>query len=98
MALTAASKQATYTFFVAGLISRLAENLAVGGHARWANTLLAITIPSTIAIELTYLVHSMRGTPEPFLSTLPTIVSAAPGFYYMARQAQNEQDEDPLTE
>ncbi len=34
---------------------------------------LAILLPSAVAVGLTFLMHSLKGTPEPFYSTLPTI-------------------------
>jgi len=79
-ALPAALKQAIYTFFVAGFILRLCENLAIQKSLGQLAFPLAVVIPSSIAIGLTYLLHSLKGTPEPFYSTLPTILMAFPSF------------------
>jgi len=79
-ALPAALKQATYTFFVAGFILRLCENLVIQKSLGQLAFPLAVVIPSSIAIGLTYLLHSLKGTPEPFYSTLPTILMAFPSF------------------
>jgi len=80
-ALPAALKQATYTYFVAGFITRLAENLAVRLEPAALALGAAVLVPSCIAIGLTFGLHSMRGTPEPLQSTLPTLVSAPPAFF-----------------
>jgi hypothetical protein len=79
-ALPAAAKQAAYTFFVAGFVVRLCENLAVKLNPTGLAMISATLIPSCVAIGLTYLVHSLRGTPEPFFSTLPTLLLAPPSF------------------
>lgn len=83
-ALPAALKQATYTFFVAGFILRLCENFSVHPQLGVMALPLAVLIPSSIAIGLTYIMHSLKGTPEPFYSTLPTILMAFPSFYVWA--------------
>ena len=41
-----------------------------------------------MAVGFTYLVHSLKGTPEPFLSTLPTMVIAPPAFVWLAWKRQ----------
>lgn len=79
-ALPAALKQATYTYFVAGFITRLGENLAVRLDPAPVALLAAVAVPSAIAISLTFGLHSLRGTPEPLYSTLPTVISAPPAF------------------
>ena len=89
-ALPAALKQATYTFFVAGFIVRLCENLAVRIRARQVALCLATLIPASAAIGLTYLVHSLRGTPEPFQSTLPTMLIAPPTMFWWGKRTRTE--------
>lgn len=79
-ALPAALKQATYTFFVAGFILRLCEKISMDQGLGVFALPLAVILPSSIAIGLTYLMHSLKGTPEPFYSTLPTILMAFPSF------------------
>lgn len=79
-ALPAALKQFTYTFFVAGFILRLCETLSIHPGLGAFALPLAVLIPSAVAIGLTYLMHSLKGTPEPFYSTLPAILMALPSF------------------
>lgn len=79
-ALPAALKQAIYTFFAAGFIVRLCEKLVQKKSLGAMAFPLSIIIPSAIAILLTYLLHSLKGTPEPLYSTLPTLVMAPPSF------------------
>lgn len=87
-ALPAALKQATYTFFVSGFILRLCERLA-RNHALGVMALpLATLVPSAIAIGLTYLMHSLKGTPAPFYSTVPTILMVFPSFAVWGWRAQ----------
>ncbi|MBU2649927.1 MAG: hypothetical protein KKA81_03255, partial [Bacteroidetes bacterium] len=54
------------------------ENLAVGINQSFLAVFLAILIPSTVSILLVYGLHSLRGTPEPFYSTLPTLFLILP--------------------
>jgi hypothetical protein len=87
-AATAALKQAAYTFLFGGLIVRLCKSLAtrrrVAARLRMA---LATAIPSVITIVLVYAVHSLEGTPEPLLSTVPAAVLGPPSFAVFARRA-----------
>ncbi len=81
---TAAMKQAAYTFFFAGFITRNNEKLAIKGESRARAIITATVVSSCMAIGFTYLVHSLKGTPEPFLSTLPTIILAPLAFFGLA--------------
>jgi hypothetical protein len=83
-ALTAAMKQAAYTFFFGGLIIRLLYFLALKIDSKWPALIWSVVLVSTLTIILVYLVHSLKGTPRPFESTLPTIILAPPGFFYLA--------------
>ena len=85
---TAALKQATYTFFVAGFIVKNNERLALKWQAPAVSMLLAATVSSCLAVGLTFLVHSLKGTPEPILSTLPTALMGPPGFFVLAWRAR----------
>jgi hypothetical protein len=93
-ALPAALKQATYTFFVSGLIVRLCERLAKNRTLGWMALPLATLVPSAIAIGLTYLMHSLKGTPEPFYSTVPTALMVFPAFAVWGWRAQRSTDEN----
>jgi hypothetical protein len=83
-ALPAALKQAAYTFFAAGFIVRLCENLVVKKALGVIAFPLAVIIPSLVAIGLTFLVHSLKGTPLPLHSTIPTMLMAPPAFMVWA--------------
>jgi hypothetical protein len=83
-ALTASAKQAAYTLLAGGLLMRLTENIASSISKNWLAILLATFIPALFAVTLTYGVHSLKGTPEPFNSTIPTIVMAPFGFLWWA--------------
>jgi len=87
-AFPAALKQATYTFFVAGFIVRNNERLARRLAAPAASLLLAATVSSCLAVGLTFLVHSARGTPEPVRSTLPTALIGPPSFLLLGWRAR----------
>lgn len=89
---TAALKQATYTFFAAGFIAKNNERLACRWPSVPRSLLLAVTVSSSIAIGLTYLVHSLKGTPEPLLSTVPTMLFAPPGFLALGWRARRQRD------
>ena len=74
LGLIAAGKQALYTFFFGALFVKMAENLAVQRKRRLFAVLRGGIIPAVLTSALTYVLHSVKGTPEPFNSTLPTIV------------------------
>ena len=87
-ALPAALKQTIYTFFVSGFILRLCERLARNNALGVMSLPLATLVPSAIAIGLTYLMHSLKGTPAPFYSTVPTILMVFPAFAVWGWRAQ----------
>jgi len=98
-ALPAALKQAAYTFFVAGFIVRNNERLARRLTAPAASLLLAATVSSCLAVGLTFLVHSARGTPEPVRSTLPTALIGPPSFLLLGwRARRHASDAAPASE
>ncbi len=88
LAAAAALKQGTYTFFAAGFIARNNERLARRLARPVPSLLLATTVSSCVAVGLTFLVHSLKGTPEPMLSTLPTAVIGPPSFLMLGWRAR----------
>ena len=89
-ALVAATKQGTYTFFAGGFVTRNNERLAMKLENRWLSLAYAVAVNSTIAVGLTFLVHSLKGTPEPLWSTLPTLVMSIPGFAALGWREQRK--------
>lgn len=83
-ALTASSKQAAYTLLAGGIMMRLTENIASFFSKDWLAIALATFVPSIIAVMLTFGVHSLKGTPEPLNSTIPTMAMAPFGFLWWA--------------
>lgn len=79
--LSAALKQAVYTFFFGGFIIKLCETLAKRADKRFIGILLGTLIPTCLALTATFTVHSLKGTPEPYWSTLPTLLTAPPAFF-----------------
>jgi hypothetical protein len=77
-AITAALKQGIYTAIFGGIIMRLSGYFATRIKNRFAALAAAMIIPSVIAISLTFCVHSMKGTPEPVGSTIPTAIFVIP--------------------
>jgi hypothetical protein len=76
--ITAALKQGVYTFLFGGSIMKLCENIALNVKNSWQAVSLAILVPSAISILLTYGVHSLKGTPLPLESTIPTAIFVIP--------------------
>jgi hypothetical protein len=83
-AFTAATKQAVYTFLFGGIMIKLLYRLVVIIKPKIPAMIFSTLSVSLLTILLVYLVHSMKGTPKPFYSTLPTIVFAPPGFFALA--------------
>lgn len=86
----AAAKQAAYTFLMAGTNLKLAENLAIRIKPLFWSYLLAILTPSIITGLATYLVHSLKGTPEPFASTVPTLILGPPSIAIFVYQKKKQ--------
>ncbi len=83
-ATTAALKQAAYTFLFGGMLIRILYGLVLSIKNRplaIATSTLSVAI---LTIVMVYIVHSIKGTPRPFESTLPTIIMAPPGFMVLA--------------
>jgi hypothetical protein len=72
--LTAALKQGTYTFFFGGVLMKSCEILATIIQKRTLAILLSMLLPSIFTLLLTFAMHSLKGTPKPFESTLPTLI------------------------
>ncbi|MFC1648562.1 hypothetical protein ACFL1B_03805 [Nanoarchaeota archaeon] len=89
-ATTAGAKQFSYTLVAGGIVTKLCENLAVRSKNKFQAYATAIIVPSIIAISATYGVHKMKGTPEPFDSTVPTMIMAPPGFAYWANRKRKK--------
>lgn len=73
-AFIAAAKQSIYTFFFGALFVKMAENLAAQTSNRLRAILKGGIIPALLTTLLTYCLHALKGTPEPFNSTVPTFV------------------------
>jgi hypothetical protein len=69
----ASIKQASYTFLLGGFFMKGAEYIAVYVKKYSLAIFLAVFIPSTITILLTYGMHLVKGTPAPLASTIPTL-------------------------
>ena len=63
---------------------RIAENLALRFKNHTISITLAVAVPAFLAVGLTYIVHSAKGTPEPLNSTIPTMIFAPLGFLWWA--------------
>jgi hypothetical protein len=89
-ALVAALKQGFYTAVAGGFITKLCENIAMYYKSDMTAKIMAVLIPSIIAVGLTLILHLIKGTPEPFASTIPTIILAPPGFAWLGNKARNQ--------
>lgn len=87
-ALVAAGKQATYTFFAGGYMVRLNERIALALEPAVLAVSAGIAGAGGLAVALTFIVHSARGTPEPVNSTLPTLALASVGFLLLGIRAR----------
>ena len=85
-ALTAAGKQALYTFFFAGVIMQLCRWLAARDVPGPLAVAVATLVPTLITLLLVYQVHSYKGTPEPVLSTIPPVLLGLVSFFLVSRK------------
>lgn len=88
--LTAALKQATYTFFFGGTIMKICENVAVVVKKRKRALIAAVIVPSTVSLLLTFGMHNLRGTPRPLASTIPTAFFVIPSTAVWGRRKRNQ--------
>ena len=88
--LTAALKQAVYTFLAGGTMMRITENIASYFNRDLPSIFFAVLTPTLIAVTLTYILHSIKGTPEPINSTIPTIILAPWGFLWWAMRKRRQ--------
>ena len=72
--ITAAIKQASYTFLLGGIFMKGCENLATKIKKRTLAIVAAVVIPSALTLILTFTMHNFKGTPKPLESTIPTIL------------------------
>ena len=84
--LIAGMKQWFYTFLFGGAIIRLLEILLNKTKTIKYSILISVLIISVITSTLIFIVHNFKGTPEPFYSTLPTIILSPPGFMFIANR------------
>jgi hypothetical protein len=87
---TAALKQAAYTFLFGGMMIKLLYTIVLAVPGKLKALILSVSAVSVITIILVYLVHSLKGTPMPFESTLPTIILAPPGFFFLASRKKKQ--------
>jgi hypothetical protein len=90
LGLTAAAKQATYTFLAGGIMMRITENLAANISSEIFAIVSAVIVPTIIAVTLTYILHSIKGTPETINSTIPTALLAPWGFLWWALRKRKQ--------
>jgi hypothetical protein len=98
-ALLAAGKQFTYTFFAGGYMVRLNERIALALNPTIVAVPTGMLCAGGLAVTLTYLVHSLKGTPEPLNSTIPTMLLALLGFTFLGVRARRKKSQQsPLGE
>lgn len=97
-ALLAAGKQFTYTFFAGGYMARLNERIALALNPALVAVPAGVLCAGGLAITLTYLVHSLKGTPEPLNSTIPTMVLVILAFTFLGIRARHKKSQQRLAE
>lgn len=97
-AITASLKQGIYTFLFGGIIMKGCERLAISIQRRTIAILAAILIPSAVAIGLTFGVHSMKGTPRPVASTIPTALLVIPSTAVWAIRKRKQQTQSLMSD
>jgi hypothetical protein len=93
---TAALKQAFFAFFAVGLILRLCQWLASRPVAPALAVLMALLIPLLITTSALYGLHSFKGTPEPFYSTLTGALLGLSGFVLVTWRTLSAGGASPL--
>jgi hypothetical protein len=91
-ALTAALKQSAYTFFVAGFVVQFCRWLAGNYLSGAAAIFNATLVPTVLTVFFVYQLHSFKGTPEPFWSTLPVVILSLVSFLVISRTVVREKN------
>ena len=91
-AMTASLKQAAYTLLFGGMLIRMLEKIVVRIEPAALALFMASGFTSLVTISMVYLVHNMKGTPYPFESTVPTILTAPFGFFFLAYRKRRSED------
>jgi hypothetical protein len=91
---TAALKQGTYTFFFGGVIMKMSERLATEVKRRTLALVLACVVPSLVSLSLTFGVHSLKGTPLPAKSTIPTAIFVIPSTAVWGRMQRKRMEKN----
>ncbi len=91
-ALTSGLKQAAYTFIVSGFMAQLCRQVTTYFTNPAVALLAATSFPTALTVVMVFIVHSTRGTPEPFYSTIPVAVLSLFWFSKLAREALSEED------
>lgn len=89
----AAAKQFVYTFFFGGIFARLCEVLSLKMDKSFLAIINATVVCTILAGTATFIVHSLKGTPEPWLSTLPTLITSPPAFVVLGWWTQRHAEE-----
>lgn len=96
LAIVASLKQAFYTFFIGSLLSKLCENLSISFENKLLAVAMAVFTTTALSAILTFILHSIKGTPETINSTLVTIALAAPGFLWWSLKQRRKLDNQQL--
>ena len=91
-AISSGIRQAIYTFVVAGLSAQLCRNLTNSSIHKGAAIVKAVLIPTILTVTLVYIMHSTRGTPEPFYSSIPVAILSLVSFSIIALHTLREKD------
>jgi hypothetical protein len=91
-AISSGLSQGLYSFVVAGLSAQLCRNFTHGSVNKLAGIIKAVLIPTMLTVTLVYLMHSTRGTPEPFYSSIPVAILSLISFSIIALHALREKD------
>jgi hypothetical protein len=86
-ALTAGGKQALYTLLIGGLLARMCTRLSERPGPRHRVGAIAVTATGVLTLTLVFLLHSLRGTPDPVISTGVVACIAVPGFVFLSWRA-----------
>lgn len=89
---TAALKQGLYTLIFGGAIVKLCETQALKSEDKWHGIFRGAAMASVIAITAVLILHHFKGTPRPFYSSLPIIVTAPLSFWVIAWRSRRKEE------
>ena len=87
-------KQFAYTFLFGGMIIKGLEKVVTTIQHKYIAIITATITCALVAVIAVFILHTLRGTPKPFESTVPTMILAPFGFLFLSFEKRKKWETD----